>query len=114
MTNAAAIRERFLRDNPARRLGNLAANLARIESFGADPNHGELVRRLAEESAFFIEWAAPDAEPEVQCQLLGLQRLLVNWIRAWDRHWNDPQQRGLMRESAGRWAQDLLQIAGFI
>jgi len=114
MTNAAVIRERFLRDDPPRRLGNLAANLARIDSFGADPNHADLVRGLAEESAFFIEWAAPAAEPEVQFRLLALQRLLVKWIRAWDTHWNDPQQRQSMRETSRQWARALLQIAGFL
>lgn len=114
MTNAPAIRERFLRDNPTRRLGNLAANLARIETFGADPNHGEIVRHLAEESTFFIEWAAPDAEPAVQCQLLALQRLLITWTRAWDGLWNDSQRRVLMREAAGQWAQHLLQLGGFV
>lgn len=114
MTNPAAIRERFLRDNPSRRLGNLAANLARIDTFGAEPDHSELVRHLAEESAFFIEWAAPDAEPEVQYELLALQRLLVNWIRSWAGLWNDPQRRVVMRETAGQWAQRLLQLAGLV
>jgi hypothetical protein len=114
VTNAAAIRERFLRDNPSRRFGNLAANLARIESFGADPDHSELVRHLAEESAFFIEWAAPDATPAIQCQLLELQRRLVSWTRTWNGLWNDDQQRALMRETAGRWSQRLLQIAGLV
>jgi hypothetical protein len=112
MTNAAAIRDRFLRDAPPRRLGSVAANLARIETFAAEPDHSELVRCLAEESAFFIEWAAPDAEPEIQRELLALQRSLVHWNRSWTSVWGDPQQRMAMRETAQHWAQRLLELAG--
>lgn len=114
MKDPAAIRARFLRDRPPRRLGNLAANLARMETFGAEPSHRDVVRHLAGESAFFIEWAAPDAELDIQCQLLVLQRILVRWIRTWDGTWSDPQQRELMMKTAGQWARDLLQIAGLI
>jgi len=109
-----AIKERFLRDNPSRRLGNLAANLARIEAFGAQSDHSEVVLHLAEECGFFIEWAAPDAEPEVQCELLALQRLLVSWIRSWEGLWKDPPRRKAMRKSAGQWAQRLLRLAGLV
>jgi hypothetical protein len=114
MTNAAATKARFLRDAPPRRLGNLAANLARIQTFAEDPGHSEAVRHLAEESAFFIEWAAPAAEPEIQCELLTLQRLLINWIRSWAGVWESPQRLAVMRETAGHWAQRLLQLAGLV
>lgn len=114
MTNAAATKARFLRDAPPRRLGNLAANLARIQTFAEDPGHSEAVRHLAEESAFFIEWAAPAAEPEIQCELLTLQRLLINWIRSWACVWENPQRLAAMRETAGQWAQRLLRLAGLV
>jgi hypothetical protein len=114
MTNVAATKTRFLRDAPPRRLGNVAANLARIQTFAEDPGHSEVVRHLAEESAFFIEWAAPAAEPEVQCELLALQRLLVSWIRSWAGVWESTQRRAAMRETAGQWAQHLLQLAGLV
>jgi hypothetical protein len=114
MTNAAATKIRFLRDAPPRRPGNLAANLARIQTFAEDPGHSDAVRHLAEESACFIEWAAPAAEPEVQCELLALQRLLVNWIRSWAAVWESPQRRAAMRETAGQWALRLLQLAGLV
>lgn len=114
MTDPVALRARFLRDASPRRLGNLAANLARIETFSAEPEHRDVVRHLAEESAFFIEWAAPDAALDVQGQLLVLQRTLVRWIRTWDETWSDPQQRQIMTKTAGQWARELLQIAGLI
>jgi len=42
------------------RLGGLAANLARIESFSNDPKHDEVVLGLVRESQLFIEWTATD------------------------------------------------------
>jgi len=111
---SAALKERFLKDDPSRRLGNLAANLARMESFSEQPDHRDAVRHIAEESAFFIEWAAPDAEPEIQGDLLQLQRLLVGWTRTWDVLWDDPCQRQTMRDHAGQWAQHLLRLAGLV
>lgn len=114
MTPSAAIRNRFLQDSPPRRIGNIAANLARMASFSSDEEHSDLVRGLAEESAFFIEWAAPNAEFAVQVELLSLQRLLVRWTRSWTSLWNHIDQRQAMRESAEHWAQHLLEMAGLV
>ena len=108
------LKERFLKDSPSRRLGNLAANLARIEAFGAQSDHRDVVLHLAEESAFFIEWAAPDATPEVQSELVVLQRLLVSWIRSWESLWNSPSRRRAARDKANQWSQRLLQLAGLV
>ena len=66
MKNQSAIQERYLHDALPVRLGALAANLARIKSFSSDPEHRDVVEGLLEESKFFIEWTAGDAEPEVQ------------------------------------------------
>ena len=112
MTNATAIRERFLRDLPPRRIGNVAANLARMSTFAAETEHSDLVCHLAEESALFIDWAAPDAEPEIQCEFLTLQRLLVSWTRSWKGIWENPQEREHMRKDAAEWSQRLLRLAG--
>jgi hypothetical protein len=114
VTPSAAIRIRFLQDSPSRRIGNIAANLARMASFSSDDQHSDLVRGLAEESAFFIEWAAPNAEHAVQLELLSLQRLLVRWTRSWASLWNQMDQRQTMCESAEQWAQHLLELAGLV
>jgi len=82
MNKQSIIRERYLRDELKIRLGGIAANLARIESFSRHPDHGEAVARLIEESALFIEWTARDAQYEVLISLVELQRLLVRWRRS--------------------------------
>ena len=79
MTPSSAVRDRFLQDSPPRQIGNIAANLARMASFSDLDEHCDLVRGLAEESAFFIEWAAPQADLAAQLELLSLQRQLVGW-----------------------------------
>ncbi len=61
MKDWKAIQERYLRDTLPVRLGGLAANLARINSFSDHPDHRDVVERLLDESKFFIEWTASDA-----------------------------------------------------
>ncbi len=51
-------RERYLREDLPHRLGELAANLARIASFCGNDLNNEAVFSLIEESKFFIEWTA--------------------------------------------------------
>ena len=62
MRNQAAIHARYMRDPLPIRLGGLAADLARIQSFSDHPDHRDVVADMLEESRFFIEWTAPDAE----------------------------------------------------
>ncbi|NEP47249.1 MAG: hypothetical protein F6K35_51930 [Okeania sp. SIO2H7] len=55
-------KERYLQDNLSIRLGNLASNLARIESRCQAGSDRDLVKSLLRESKFFIEWTAPEFE----------------------------------------------------
>lgn len=114
MKSASVIRERYLRDPLPVRLGGLAANLARVESFSGTPENGAVVERLIEESTYFIEWTAPDAQLEVQEQLVGLQHDLVRWRRAWEEIWSDPERRAAMAREAGRWSGRLLELSGLL
>jgi len=114
VTPSATMRDRLLQDSPSRRIGNIAANLARMASFSTDDEHSDLVRGLAEESAFFVEWAAPSAEFALQLELLALQRRLVRWTRSWSSIWIDSCQRQAIRESAEQWARRLLELAGLV
>ncbi len=114
MTPHAAIRARYLRDAPTIRLGGLAANLARVRSFSEHPDHQEEVARLVEESAFFIEWTAPDVAQDILLALAELQRVLLGWRRRWDAVWCDPNQRAQMAEEAGDWSQRVLHMAGLL
>ena len=79
MKNQVAIQERYLREDLPMRLGELAANLARIQSFSDHLDHREVVACLLEEGSFFIEWTMADAGSDLQPELLELQRQLADW-----------------------------------
>lgn len=114
MTNRSALHERYLRDSLPVRVGGLAANLARVRSFSDNPSHGGVVARLLEESAWFIEWAAPDAPVETQIALLDCQRALVRWRLSWAEIWADPKRRAEVAERADAWSQRLLDLSGLV
>jgi len=79
MKNLQAIRTRYLKQDAARRLGGLAANLSRVASFADNPNNFKAVETLIEESKFLIEWIAPDLPVEIQTKLAELQIQLSLW-----------------------------------
>lgn len=111
MRNLEALRRRYLQSSPMDRLGGLAANLSRISSFSDHPGHGGVVEALVEESKFLIEWIAADVELETLAKLVDMQRQLAAWQRHWSELWADEAARSFLREQAGRWAEEVLQIA---
>jgi hypothetical protein len=114
MKNRAAIHERYMRDPLPIRLGGLAADLARIQSFSDHPAHRDVVWGLIEESRFFIEWTAPDAELEKQVALVELQRQLTRWQHSWPHIWADPARRAAVAEQAGVWSERVLGMSGLL
>jgi hypothetical protein len=110
----AAIRERYLRDEPKIRLGGLASNLARIQSFSRHADNKDEVVQLVEESAFFVEWTAVDLPDDDKAILADLQRLLVGWRRLWHVIWEDQSRRDQVAREAGLWSQRILRVAGLI
>ncbi|MBE9116563.1 hypothetical protein IQ249_11695 [Lusitaniella coriacea LEGE 07157] len=114
MRNWAALKERYLRDELPIRIGGLAANLARVKSFSQDIEHCELVEGLLQESKYFIEWTAPDAEIETAAELVELQRQLVRWQYHWVKIWNDPEQRLNVAEQAKDWSDRVLDLSGLL
>jgi hypothetical protein len=114
MRNRTAIRERFLRDPLPVRLGGLAANLARVESFSKHPDHREAVEHLLDESKYFIEWAAPEASLDLQADLVELQRQLAQWQHGWKEIWADTTKRALVAEQAGIWSKKVLEKSGLL
>ena len=114
MKDQKAIRERYLRDELPIRLGGLAANLARIKSFSDHPDHQGVVEGLLEESKFFIEWTGPDAELEVQAELVELQLQLAQWQLHWKDIWTDPLQLTAVAEQADEWSKRMLERSGLL
>jgi len=114
MNNQEAIRDRYLRDPLPIRLGGLAANLARVESFSNHPDHRDVVERLVEESKYFIEWTALDASLNLQAELVELQRHLAQWQYHWVDIWADPRRRATVAQQAGVWSKKILERSGLL
>ena len=112
MKNEKAIRERYMRDDLSIRLGGLAANLARVESFSSHPDHCQLVETLLEESKFFIEWTASAADMAVQAELVDLQLVLARWHHRWLDIWSNTAERSAVALKAGSWSKRVLALSG--
>lgn len=112
MKDFSQLRSRYLRDPVSVQLGGLAANLARVRSFSDNPSHCEVVAQLLEESACFMEWAAPDAGFETQVFLAECQRQLTHWRFLWDEIWPDASRRAEIADQAGQWSERILELSG--
>jgi len=114
MKDWTAIRERYLRDNLPVRLGGLAANLSRIKSFAAHDASREAVESIIDESKFFIEWTAAEAEVGTAAELVELQVQLARWQRNWARIWGDRAQRNTVIEQSVSWSKRVLEMSGLL
>ena len=114
MKDWLAIRERYLRDALPVRLGGLAANLSRIKSFAAYEASRDAVESLIDESKYFIEWTAADAETETAAELVALQIQLARWQCNWSRIWADPEQRRRLAEESSVWSKRVLELSGLL
>ncbi len=109
-----AIRERYLSDDLSIRLGGLAANLGRIKSFSAKEASQETIEGLIEESKWFIEWTAREAEIDIAAQLVELQLQLARWQHQFNSIWDDPAKRKEMIGQSGAWSQRVLEMSGLL
>ena len=109
-----ARKDRYLRDPLPVRLGNLASNLARIQSIATCPELGDAAKRVIRESEHFVEWAGKDAELQVQVELVELQRRLAQWHFNWNEISNDLEKRNSVAEQAGLWSEKILDRSGLL
>ena len=114
MKNWTAIQERSLRETVSNRLGELAANLARIKSFANNDLNRDAVASLIEESKFFIEWTAVDAGIDQAAELVELQIQLARWQLGWLNIWADNAQRMKVAEQAQVWSDRVLEMSGLL
>ena len=77
MRDLARLRERFLRETPERRLGNLASDLLRLSSWLRMRRDDGAIVDLIREIAWMIEWSGDPATEE----LVNMQRELCRWRR---------------------------------
>ncbi len=83
MRDRARFRERYLRDEWPRQLGNLASTLTRLGSHAEDERYDLIVADLLREGALLIEWSAPHVPPEQAANLALMQRELRLWRKIW-------------------------------
>ena len=102
-------RERYLRDEWPRQLGNLASTLTRLSSHAEDERYDPIVADLLRESALLIEWSAPQVPPDQAADLAPMQRELLLWRKIWP----DDAARPLLALRARVMADRLLAAAGF-
>jgi hypothetical protein len=114
MKDWTPIQERYLRDAVPIRLGGLAANLRRIKSFATQDAGREAVASLIEESKYFIEWTARDAQVETAAQLVELQVQLARWQQNWPQIWLDSIQRQQIAEQSSAWSDRVLKLSGLL
>jgi len=101
------LRDRFLRDDPMTRLGNIAANLARISRPGPVPASWGLVLRNSREGKYFIEWTALDSPPELLETLQTIQLRLCQIEQAGPEAWAAPKSDQL-RQQMSKWSDQLV------
>ena len=114
MKDRSAVRERYLRDALPTRLGGLAANLSRIRSFAAHDASRDAVESLIDESKYFIEWTAAEAETKTAAELVDLQIQLSQWQYNWVQIWTDPAQRRQIAEASNVWSKRVLELSGLL
>ncbi|MBH0198040.1 MAG: hypothetical protein HP497_01305 [Nitrospira sp.] len=114
MNDLTAVRERFQQDDLPTRLGGLAANLARVSSFSKNVNNKDAVYGLLEESKYFIEWSAGEADAERAADLVELQVQLSRWQYHWPSLWDDSTRRENLTTQARLWSDRVLQASGIL
>jgi hypothetical protein len=102
-------RKRFLRDEMAVRLGNLASSLSRLSTLSQRPIQDKTTQALIRECARFIEWTGPEAPPDLQEYLVDLQVDLARCHLRWARGVDEAARQTLKRrakEASDRVLQD--------
>lgn len=92
----------------------MASNLAKIHSRCQNVANRELVESLLQESKYFIEWTAAEAEVETAAELVELQIQLARWQYCWETIWDDSQQRMMVAEQARIWSDRVLDMSGLL
>jgi len=79
MKDLKRMRERFVRDGSAVRMGNLASDLLRLSKWIQKGYNDEAIVDLMREIAWLMEWSGDLASVEIA----DMQREICRWRRAW-------------------------------
>lgn len=114
MNNLEQIKERYLKEPLDKKIGHLASDLFRINTFLENDSNMSAVQDILEESKFFIEWLAPETPYNVQELLSEIQPKLALW------HYHLVQKRRIegelenLKALVKTWSENLLQISGLL
>ncbi len=104
MRDLKRMRERYLRDEGAVRLGNLASSLLRVNNWVRNHHRDDAIVDLLREIAWYMEWNGDMALVE----LVDMQREICRWRRIWPVE----QARSLLAFRAQLMSARLLQLSG--
>jgi len=104
-----ALEQRFRRDPLPIRLGNLAANLARISSAAACVEEWPFVLHNIRESKYFIEWTTPELPPGHWGFMIGLQVRLSQIERRGAQSWCSRASE-TVRQQTREWSEALIAV----
>lgn len=114
MNNLEERKKRYLQDDLPIRLGGLAANLARVNSFVQNSANKESVNSLLQESKHFIEWTAQETDVKISAELVDLQIIIARWQLKLDEIWNNETQRLKIGEQAKMLSNKVLNNSGLL
>jgi len=108
------LRARYLRDPVPVRLGNLASSLNRLSTSAPQPERDSTAQSMMRECMSFLEWVGPDADAEIQPELVEMQRLLARWSRRWECEPREAGVREELRAFARQQSDRVLQLSGLL
>ncbi|MCX6055517.1 MAG: hypothetical protein NTZ74_11505 [Chloroflexi bacterium] len=114
MINSEKLKQRFMREPLERRLGGLAATLARISSSARNSGSPIIVENLLDEAKHLIEWTAAETETETAAELIQIQRFITLWQKIWESACKEKTHRILLATQAKEWSDKTLQSSGLI
>lgn len=106
MRDLTRLKERFLRDDPAVRMGNLASDLHRLSIWVRTGRADEAILDLMREVAWMMEWMGDQATAE----LADLQREICRWRRVWPVE----SVRSILALRARQMSARALEISGLV
>ncbi len=69
---------------------------------------------MLEESQYYIEWTAAEAEAEIAAELVDIQRMIALWRKAWPEAQRNSTQRTLLSVQAKKWSNQILGYSGLV
>jgi len=106
MKDLERMRNRFIRDESAIRMGNLASDLLRLSKWVQTGHNDEAIVDLMRQIAWLMEWSGDLASAE----LADMQREICRWRRVWPVE----QARRILALRASQMSNRILESSGLL